>query len=451
MSHRTKHFMPVAAVLLVGTLIGHPQAAEGSTWNIGDVFVGISNGNYQVYDNTGIFKETIFNGLGGFTTGCAFNPSLTKLYTTAFSATKVVVFDDLHPHSTIQVIDTNATSPGGHSESIVFDATGNFYVGHPDGNDLIHKYNAAGILITTFIAAVDARGTDWVDLASDQKTLFYTSEGRAIQVFFTDAPTHAAPLQLPNFSVLPGGGSAFALRLLPPGDGSGGLLVADLFEVKRLDGFGAVAQTYDVPGENGWFSLNLDPNGTSFWAGNRTTSNFYRFNIGTGAVEVGPINTGTGSLTLFGICVKGEPTAGICEPVEDPDVRTQGFWKRVCKGPHPSGEHENLPDYVDCVNNTDTFADVDDVDALCDRLDPLPKKDKCEQAEAQFMALLLNICSGRVAVCNCIDDPDFDTVGEAADFIDELLSNPDRTFDDCVLAQAIADDINNGVSLVDCP
>ncbi len=165
-----------------------------------------------------------------------------------------------------------------------------------------------------------------------------------------------------------------------------------------------------------------------------------------------------GEVTLFVTdncgCVDSDTalfTCTSCEPVEDPDVRTQGFWKRVCAGPHPSGEHENLPGYVDCVSNTETFADVDDVDALCDRLHPSPPNDKCEQAEAQFMALLLNICSGRVAVCNCIDDPDFDTVGEAADFIDELLSNPGRTFDDCELAQAIADDINNGVSLVSCP
>ena len=152
-------------------------------------------------------------------------------------------------------------------------------------------------------------------------------------------------------------------------------------------------------------------------------------------------------------CVRysGFTVEPLCEPVEDPEVRTQGFWKRVCKKSHPSGEHENLPDYVDCVNNTDTFADVDSVDALCDRLHPNPKNDKCEQAEAQFMALLLNICSGRVAVCNCLDDPDLNTVGKAADLIDELLSNPNRTFGDCVQAQAIADNINNGVGLVDCP
>ena len=138
----------------------------------------------------------------------------------------------------------------------------------------------------------------------------------------------------------------------------------------------------------------------------------------------------------------------LCEPVEDPAVRTQGFWKRVCEKPHPSGEHENLPDYVDFVNATATFSDVVDEVALCEELHPSPKKDKCEQAEAQFTALLLNLASGLIAECNCVDAT---TVGEQADLIDGLLSNPARTREDCVLAQEIADQINNGTGLVACP
>jgi hypothetical protein len=147
-------------------------------------------------------------------------------------------------------------------------------------------------------------------------------------------------------------------------------------------------------------------------------------------------------------------------PIE-PDVRTQGFWKRQCKGPHPSGEHDNLPDYVDRVNSNETFVKVVDVDGLCDRLNPIPKKDKCKQAEAQFMAASLNVASRGVGGSNCLDDPDLKatTVGEALSFIDGLLSNPagsqkeairGRDIDDCVLAQAIADRINNSKTLVDC-
>ena len=173
--------------------------------------------------------------------------------------------------------------------------------------------------------------------------------------------------------------------------------------------------------------------------------------INSGVLDVGNFGVGNNAAgAANGHAITLIRDISCCDPVEDPDVRTQGFWKRVCKKPHPSGEDELLPTYVNCVKTTATFADVDD---LCVRLRPKSKKDKCEQAEAQFMALLLNICSGRVATCNCVDDPDLGeaTVGEVADVIDFLLSNPDRTFEDCVLAQAIADRINNGLTLVDCP
>jgi hypothetical protein len=186
----------------------------------------------------------------------------------------------------------------------VFDAAGNFYVGHADNNKLIHKYDAAGNLLATYAVATDDRGSDWLELAADQKTLFYTSEGGRILRY--DVQSN---VQLADFANV--GITSYALRLLPPGDGSGGLLVASTVDIKRLDGTGTVVQTYDVAGENSWFALSLDPNGTSFWAGSSDTSNFYRFNIATGAVEIGPINTGTGPSTFFGLCVKGEPTAAL--------------------------------------------------------------------------------------------------------------------------------------------
>ena len=297
-------FRLVTAISLLASSflpLARPFSAHASTtWNVGDVFAGVSNGSYNVYDNAGVFKETISDGLGGFTTGCAFNGALDKLYTTNFGNTKVVVYNDASPHTIAQTVDTAAINPGGQSESVVFAANGDFYVGHPDGDEDIQRYNAAGTYQQSYNVAIEARGSDWMDLAADQKTMFYTSEGRKIMKYDVSADS-----QLADFAVLPGAGKAFALRLLPPGDGSGGLLVADAGEIKRLDGTGAVVQTYDVAGEDGWFSLNLDPNGTSFWAGDFGTNNFYRFDIATGAVEVGPINTGVGT-ALFGLCVKGE-------------------------------------------------------------------------------------------------------------------------------------------------
>lgn len=314
--------------------------AYASTWNTGDVFVGVESGTYKVYDNTGVFKESINDGSVGlnFTTGCAFNGALDKLYTTNFSQSKVEVYDNAHPHTLSQTIDTTLNG-GSSAESVVFASSGDFYVGHAGPNKQIQRYNAAGTFQQSYAAAIESTGTDWLELAKDQKTMFYTSEGKFVKRF----DVTGAGSQLTDFNTvaLPGT-KAFALRLLPPFDGSGGLLVADTESIKRLDATGAVIQTYDVAGEDSWFSLNLDPNGTSFWAGNYDSSNFYRFNIATGVVEVGPINTGTSSNTVFGICVKGELTAALQQITLDPETATNEVGEdhtvtaKVTSGGNPS-------------------------------------------------------------------------------------------------------------------
>ena len=300
------HSRAIGLVLLtgVGLSFAWPVAAETGDWLAGDVFIAVGDGAYQVYDRQGEFKHFIRDEQRGFTTNCAFNPGLDKLYTANYTHTRVVVYDNAPAHPIVQTIDTRATSPGGHSGALVFDAEGSLYVGHPDGNELIHKYNEAGMLLATFNVAVDGWGTDWIDLASDLTTLFYSSEERTILRFDTATNT-----QLADFAELPGAGHAFALRLLPPGDGSGGLLVADESDIKRLDGAGHVVQIYDDAGQDDWFALNLDPGGTAFWAADSDTDRLYRFNIATGAIErqftAGPGNT------ISGVCVKGEITAGV--------------------------------------------------------------------------------------------------------------------------------------------
>ena len=297
-----------------------PGLTPGATWVIGDVFAAVSNGQYEVYDNAGNFKETIGTGFG-FTTGCAFNNSLTRLYTTHFSMSTVFGFADAHPHAVEQTIPSSPGNAG--AESIVFDAAGNFYVGHAQGARDVEKRSPTGALLDTYDVATERVGSDWIELAADQRTLFYTSEGARVMRFDVMSKT-----QLTDFS--PSGGSTrFALRLLPPGDGSGGLIVANGINIQRLDGSGAIVQTYDIVGHDGWFGLNLDPNGTSFWSGDINTGNIARFNIATGAVEVGPVNTGPG-FTLFGVCVKGERTSAVLPPPPPP---TNG----LCPAPPTGG------------------------------------------------------------------------------------------------------------------
>jgi hypothetical protein len=312
-----------AAVLACAVIF--PLAAQSvTTWQTGDVFAGVGTGQYKVYDNAGTFKETITQPTpSGFTTGCAFNNSESHLYTTNFSLNEVVRFQSAPPaHLADQVLPTPGVTPTpgpeASNESISFMASGNYLVGHADGGADVHQYTETALLVAEYDVATEDRGSDWIDLAANQTTLFYTSEGQRVLRF--DIGTNT---QMADFATGLPGSAAYALRILPPGDGSGGVLVADTQTIVRLDGSGTVVQQYDAPGEDLWFALNLDPNGTSFWSGDASTNNFYRFNIASGAIEVGPINTGPGT-SLAGLCLKGEPTAGggngqPCPPEEDED------------------------------------------------------------------------------------------------------------------------------------
>jgi hypothetical protein len=274
--------------------------APSAIWVLGDVFAGVESGNYQVYTNAGTLKETINNAFNGFTTGCQFNPLLTQLYTTAFGSGQLVKFADADPHP-----KSNVATPGlGSPESVAFKTNGGYFVGGPS-TPVILEFDASDNLVATHAVAPNdgTGGTDWIDVAANQTTLFYASEGRVIKRFDTVGG------QLSDFATLPGSGNAYAFRLLPPFDGSTGLLIADSNEVKRLDSSGTVVQTYTVAGVGSFFALNLDPDGTTFWTGSFGNGILYRFNIAAGGAPIQMIDTLTGSGALFGVCLKGEITS----------------------------------------------------------------------------------------------------------------------------------------------
>ena len=305
-AHCTLGFALVLYMTLDFTLPSSSTAEQPVQWRRGDVFIGVGDGSYQIFDRQGGLKQTLRDEQGGFTTACGFNPGLDQLYTTNYTHTKVVVFAEDSHQPIAQTIPTYQASPGGHSSGIVFDVEGHFFVGHPDGNHLIHKYDEAGLLLEAFQVVSEKRGPSGLDLAADQTTLFYTSAGRLIGRYDT-----ALKQQLEPFAELPGEGEAAALRLLSPGDGTGGLLVADESEIKRLDENGQVVQVYDAVDQDGWFALNLDPDGTSFWAADSETDRLYRFHLATGQIRQ-QFQAGAGN-SIFGVCLKGELTAGISQ------------------------------------------------------------------------------------------------------------------------------------------
>lgn len=392
--------LSVFTKLIAGAIVSSAcLTAVAQTWVTGDVFAGVGNGQYNVYTNTGTFKQTITDSFNnGYTTGCSFTNDLSKLYTTNFSNDTVFVFDGTGAtHSILKQIDTS--SAGASNESLVFDKSGNWYVGHADGARGIIKFSASDVSQATYFPETEDRGTDWLDLAADQKTVFYTSEGPHVKRFNVSTDT-----QLADFSsALPQ--SAYAHRLLPPYDGSGGLLVADTSAILRLDRTGKVIQTYTVAGAQAWFSLNLDPNGTSFWAGDLGTNYLYRFNIASGSVEVGPINTTSkNGLSLGGVCVRGELTSSGGGADKTPPVVTlqsviSGPPKQVLLATHDTQSGLKSITVLDCTNCTASTANF----TVGTNSNVITTSTKTNQSESSTIKLRAVDVAGNVTVFDPVD------------------------------------------------
>ncbi|MEA5510669.1 PEP-CTERM sorting domain-containing protein [Crocosphaera sp. UHCC 0190] len=291
--------------LAIAGIIGMTIAqgnAQGAIFEDGDVIAGVGNGLIKVFDNRGSLKTILDTGFIGETTGMAFDAN-GNLYVTLFSGQQVVKFD---PDGVL--LGTFGSGYNANPESIVFDKSGNVYVGQAEGTRNILKFDSDGNLLTSFDPITGPRGTDWIDLAADQCTMRYTSEGTTIRAF--DVCTNA---QLPDFSTALS--KSFAHRILQ----DGGELVADSITstAKRLDREGNIVQTYTTPRTELLFALNLDPDGTSFWTASITSGNIFQFDIETGSI-LQSFNGGILGTRLTGLTIVGEITQGGGGPQSEP-------------------------------------------------------------------------------------------------------------------------------------
>ncbi len=264
--------------------VNNAQAA----FQTGDIFAAVNSGNINRYDSTGTFLETLNIGSSGYTTGMAFDAS-GNLYATGFSASRVAKFDTNGTLLNSNYLTTGLSTP----ESIVFDNSGNIYVGNLGSG--IQKYDMSG----NYVGNVIGNRVDWFDLTADQSTFYYGQEGTAVKTVSNGIPG------TPGADFATGLQNAFAMRVLA----DNGLLVADRGDVKRFDSSGTLIQTYDVAGVDGWFALNLDPDATSFWSGSYSNDTLYKFDILAGNL-LQTISTTGSSSNLYGVAVFGEITAG---------------------------------------------------------------------------------------------------------------------------------------------
>jgi hypothetical protein len=153
------------------SLVLYSSIASASLFELGDVFASTSDGKVHVYSQFGTLKQVLDTGLGGFTTGSTFD-SNGNFYVTAFSSNVVSQFD-----MNGNLIDATWATGISANESIVFNATGDAYIGNA-GAATIQKVDQNGNPIVNYVAL---QNTDWIDLAADQETILYSNEGSTIR------------------------------------------------------------------------------------------------------------------------------------------------------------------------------------------------------------------------------------------------------------------------------
>ena len=276
--------------LMAADSAGNASNTASGTVSVSDdptLFVGVSNGQVKDFDESGNVINTLNTGRGGSVTGMSFD-WMDNLYVTDFTANSVTKFA-----GSGTVVGDFGTGYNCNPESIVFDRAGNVYVGETGCSHALLKFDPYGNLLASFQVATEIEGSDWIDLAADQCTIVYTSQGTSV-FSFNACTNHQGP------TLTSGLNTGLGLRILP----DGGALIANKQDIVRLDSAGRIITRYNSSGESCWVSLTLDPDGESFWAVDYCSSDIVRFDITSGN-QLTKFNSGTPTQTVFGIGMRG--------------------------------------------------------------------------------------------------------------------------------------------------
>jgi hypothetical protein len=278
-----------------------PGPAAGA-FSVGDVFAGIGNGRFNRFNSSGTLLATLNDGQVGFgdkaTTGMCFDPA-GNMYGTNLRANSMSKFSN----NGMLLAATFATFNSQPESCLIINGK-TMFTSEVFGTGDILKLNLSGKLLANY----DVRRSDWIDLAADQCTMFYSDEGPAIHRF--NVCTNAA---LTDF--VTGGGPFFALRILPDGT----VLAASASSVKQFNSSGTQIASFTAAREHSFFALNLDPDGTHFWSGGINTGIIYKFNlapVGPPVLSFSSQFAASGGTELAGLAVFGEPIASRPTPTQ---------------------------------------------------------------------------------------------------------------------------------------
>lgn len=234
----------------------------------GDIVTAEFSGHARVYRPDGELVATWFTQSSGDETGMAFDGA-GNLYVTNFDGNSV---SKLGPDGAF--LGFFGSGYSNSPESILFDPSGDAFVGHADGSHAIQKRSPSGTLLSTFSVATEDRGSDHLALRSDGCTLMYTSEGTRILQYDVCQGS-----QMPDLTTVPD--IAYGLQVLPDDR----LLVADSSEVYLLSPSGAQLAMFSDPSvRNQFFGIGLAPDGVHFWVTDCRRTSVYEGDLSAGTL-----------------------------------------------------------------------------------------------------------------------------------------------------------------------
>jgi DNA-binding beta-propeller fold protein YncE len=288
----------LAAVSIAAFAYSDATAAQ---FSYGDVFASVNDGKVAHFGADGTLLETLDTGVGGITSGLAFDRN-GNLYVSNHTNGSITRFSGDEGHAA-SAFGTNLKIK--KPEGLVFDSSGNLWVGSGCCGD-IKKLAPDG---NTLLSLKTGRRADWIQLNQDESKLYYSEDvHNGIRTLDIATGTQDAALSSRY------GFAQFQLL------SDGGIIAAHKGTVKRLDSLGKLLASYDVPGVDKWFALDINTDEESFWAGSYQNDTIYRFEIATGSV-LQTIDTGFGGGNLFGIAVYtgGQPVlANVNAEVPEP-------------------------------------------------------------------------------------------------------------------------------------
>lgn len=235
------------------------------------------NAHLSQYSLDGVLLGRI-EGQGIDGTGGAVDPDTGNPYWTNFLGNRVETVPKDPVNKVLGPLSMYLSSTRANPESFVFRGD-KAYVGYAGANVITRHDKKTGVLEKSWQVPV-SRGTDWIGLASDNKTMFYTSETGVVYRFDVEAEK-----QLPNFLDSTGFGANYAVF---PRFGDDHVFVTGGPGVNRYDPTGKLVRQYVMQPAPFAFSAALSLDGNRLYFADYQSNNVWIVDVESGKGSEAP-------------------------------------------------------------------------------------------------------------------------------------------------------------------